>query len=103
MILVSVADRFQFETGVMRELELEESREGFDKRGMIASELRTIGIAPDEEMVVEPPEAAAAMMVSKSAMAAMARGLGFCGSKRILKEEKSDWASSFTGSKCKRI
>jgi hypothetical protein len=73
MILESVEERFQLETGVMREARV---RVGLDKRGMIASELRTIGIAlaPEQEMVVETPDAAAAaVMVSKSVMAARLR------------------------------
>lgn len=81
MILESVGERFQLETGVMRGVELEEARVGLDKRGMIASELRMIGIAPEAEMVVEPPDEAAAVMVSNRVMAARARtgGLGFWG------------------------
>lgn len=90
MILESVGERFQLETGVMRGVELEEASVDLDKRGMIASELRMIGIAPEAEMVVEPPdEAAAAVMVSKSVMAARARsgGLGFWG---LWKQERAE-------------
>jgi hypothetical protein len=45
---------------------------GLDRTGMIASELGTIGIDPEADMMVETPDAAAAM-VSKSVMAARTR------------------------------